>query len=81
MTIEPAPGGSKTVYARFGIWYDEKQRMIHLTIPGSGWFHTTVSNDSGSRRYHPNPFCGTAKVARARGKMAERVVRVDPVRD
>jgi hypothetical protein len=44
------------VYARFGIWYDPKQRMIHMTIPGSGWFHTTVSNDVTSKRYHPNLF-------------------------
>lgn len=30
--------------------------MIHLTIPGSGWFHTTVSNNPESKRYHPNMF-------------------------
>jgi len=56
MAIEVAPGGSKTVYARFGVWYNADQDRIHLTIPGSGWFHSTVSNDPASKRYHPNLF-------------------------
>ncbi len=68
MTIEPAPGGSKTVYARFGVWYDEGQRMIHMTVPGSGWFHTTVSNEPGSRRYHPNLFAKLRRLLEQEGR-------------
>lgn len=68
MTIEPAPGGSKTVYARFGVWYDEDQRMIHLTVPGSRWFHTTVSNEPASRRYHPNLFAKLRRLLEQEGR-------------
>jgi hypothetical protein len=56
VAIEVAEGRSKTVYARMGVWYDSGERMIHMTIPGSGWFHTTVSNNPESKRYHPNLF-------------------------
>lgn len=68
MSIEPAKDGSRTVYARVGIWYDEGQRMIHITIPGSGWFHTTVSNDAGSKRYHPNLFQKLRRVLEEQGR-------------
>ena len=71
MTIEPAKEGSKTVYARMGIWYDEDQGMIHLTIPGSGWFHTTVSNNPDSKRYHPNLFGKLKRVLVEQGRWPE----------
>lgn len=57
MTVEPAPKGRKTVYIeKLGVWYDEGQRQIHLSIPGHKTFHTTVSNRPESKRYHPNLF-------------------------
>lgn len=71
MSIEPAKEGSKTVYARMGIWYDEDQGMIHLTIPGSGWFHTTVSNNPDSKRYHPNLFGKLKRVLVEQGRWPE----------
>lgn len=55
MTIEPAPRGSKTIYIeKLGVWYDESQRQIHLSIPGHETFHTTVSDNPASKRYHAN---------------------------
>lgn len=51
-----APRGQKTVYFEAGAWFDEKQGMIHLAIPSHPGFHTTVSNDPSSKRYHPNLF-------------------------
>jgi hypothetical protein len=52
----PAPRGKKTVYFEAGVWFDEEQGHIHLSIPADTKFHTTVSNDPTSKRYHPNLF-------------------------
>jgi hypothetical protein len=54
--------GGNTAYLNVGAWYDEKTGHIHLTLPRSGWFHTTVTSDPVSRRGHPNLF---GKLARA----------------
>lgn len=54
--------GRQTAYLRIGAWYDPKQDSIHLTLPRSGWFHTTVRRDPTSKRGHPNLF---EKLARA----------------
>jgi hypothetical protein len=55
----------KTVRFEAGTWYDPERRQIHLTIPGHATFHTTVSNDPASVRYHPNLF------AKLRGVLEE----------
>jgi hypothetical protein len=68
MNIEAAKGGSRTVYAKFGVWYDSKQGMIHMTIPGSGWFHTTVSDNPESKRYHPNLFAKLKRLLEQEGR-------------
>ena len=49
MTADSAPSDSKTVYAMFGIWYNETQRMIHIPVPKSSWFHSAMSNDPTTR--------------------------------
>ena len=54
--------GDKTVYLNVGVWYDAKTDQIRLTLPHSGWFHTTVKRNAESKRGHPNLF---AKLARA----------------
>ncbi|WP_132307009.1 hypothetical protein [Komagataeibacter saccharivorans] len=54
--------GGQTAYLRIGAWYDSEQDSIHLTLPRSGWFHTTVRRDAKSKRGHPNLF---EKLARA----------------
>jgi hypothetical protein len=51
-----APGGAKTVYFEAGTWFDEKQGHIHLAVPAHPGFHTTISNNPASKRYHPNLF-------------------------
>ena len=60
--IKKAEKGEKTAYLRIGAWYNESTGHIHLTLPGSGGFHTTVNNDVDSKRCHRNLF---AKLARA----------------
>jgi len=54
--------GGNTAYLNIGVWYDATTGHIHMTLPHSAWFHTTVTNDAGSKRGHPNLF---GKLARA----------------
>jgi hypothetical protein len=60
--IRKSEAGGNTVYLNIGAWYDKESGHIHLTLPHSGWFHTTVTGDAGSKRGHPNLF---AKLSRA----------------
>jgi len=60
--IRKSERGGNTAYLNVGVFYDKKTGHIHLTLPHSKWFHSTVSNDAGSKRYHPNLF---SKLSRA----------------
>jgi hypothetical protein len=51
-----------TAYLNVNVWYDAETGHIHLTLPNSDWFHTTVGSDESSKRGNPNLF---AKLARA----------------
>jgi hypothetical protein len=59
--IRKSERGGNTAYLNIGVWYDRTTGHIHMTLPHSGWFHTTVTNDAG-KRGHPNLF---GKLARA----------------
>lgn len=50
----------KSVKLEVRVWWDARQRMIK--IAGPGLTASTVSNDPGSKRYHPNLFKKLAKV-------------------
>jgi hypothetical protein len=54
--VRRSKAGGKTIYCEAGAWYEPKTRMIHISIPGHASFHSTVSNDPASKRYHPNLF-------------------------
>ena len=60
--IRRSERGGNTAYLNIGAWYDEASGQIHLTLPRSGWFHTTVNAQDGSIRRHKNLF---DKLARA----------------
>lgn len=60
--IRKSEKGGKTAYLNIGAWYEEKTGQIHLTLPNSDWFHTTVNENEVSKRGHPNLF---AKLSRA----------------
>lgn len=60
--IRKSERGGHTAYLNIGAWYDDQTGHIHLTLPRSGWFHTTVSPDPASKRGHPNLY---EKLARA----------------
>lgn len=44
----------QTVYVDVGIWYNKKTGHIHIAGPKESKFHSTVSKDLKSKRYHPN---------------------------
>lgn len=60
--IRRSERGGNTAYLEVGVWYNAETGHIHMTLPNSKWFHTTVNNDVASKRGHPNLF---AKLARA----------------
>ena len=60
--IRKSEKGGNTAYLKIGVWYEAETDQIHLTLPRSNWFHTTVSGAAGSKRGHPNLY---AKLARA----------------
>jgi hypothetical protein len=60
--ITKSERGGKSAYLHMGAWYDQKTKHIHLTIPGTGWFHSAVIDDPTSVRGNPNLY---AKLARA----------------
>jgi len=60
--IRRSERGGNTAYLSIGAWLDDDTGHIHLTLPHSKWFHTTVTADSNSVRGHPNLY---RKLARA----------------
>ena len=52
--IRKAVDGNNTAYLNVGAWFNPETGHIHLTLPHSKWFHTTVSPDATSVRGHPN---------------------------
>tara|TARA_R110002111_G_scaffold251432_1_gene315852 strand:- start:245 stop:490 length:246 start_codon:yes stop_codon:yes gene_type:complete len=60
--IRKSERGGNTAYLNIGAWYDADTGHIHLTLPRSGWFHTTVNDDDSSIRCHKNLY---GKLARA----------------
>jgi hypothetical protein len=60
--IRKSDKGGNTAYLNIGAWYDKETGHIHLTLPNSDWFHTTVSPEQTSKRGHRNLY---AKLTRA----------------
>ena len=60
--IRRSERGGNTAYLNMGVWYDRETGHIHMTLPKSGWFHTTVNAEDGSVRCHKNLY---GKLARA----------------
>ena len=60
--------GGKTVYLdNVGIWWNEDQGHIHITVQGITGFHSTVNPIPQSKRGNPNLFYKLAKCLRAVG--------------
>lgn len=58
----------KSVKLEISVKYDDRSRRIKLL--GRGLTASTVSNDPGSKRYHPNLYRKLAKVLREAGAPA-----------
>jgi hypothetical protein len=65
--IRRSERGGNTAYLNVGAWYNAETGHIHLTLPRSGWFHTTVVSDQNSKRGHPNLFRKLARALREAG--------------
>lgn len=65
--IRKSERGGKTAYLSIGAWLDEETGHIHLTLPHSKWFHTTVSPDPSSVRGHPNLYRKLGQALREAG--------------
>lgn len=65
--IRKSDKGGNTAYLNIGAWYDAKSGTIHLTLPNSDWFHTTVNNKDGSKRCHENLYKKLAQALKEAG--------------
>ena len=75
--IRRSEKGGNTAYLNVGAWFDAATGHIHLTLPNSGWFHTTVSPDPDSKRSHPNLYGKLAKALRQAGVPAPRGAEIE----
>jgi hypothetical protein len=53
-----------------------KRGHIHMTLPHSGWFHTTVVDKPDSKRGHPNLFAKLTRALREAGVPAPEHVEL-----
>lgn len=74
--IRKSEKGGNTAYLNIGIWYEVDTGHIHVTLPHSGWFHTTVTNTPG-KRCHPNLFGKLARALKEAGAPGPEVKEVD----
>jgi len=58
----------RTVYVDTGIWHDKETGEIHISGPQEKSFHSTVSNDRASKRYHPNLFKKLKEILEREGR-------------
>lgn len=65
--IRKSERGGNTAYLNIGAWLNTETGHIHLTLPHSEWFHTTVSPDPKSVRAHPNLYNKLARALKAAG--------------
>src|SRR4030065_2332749 len=48
--------GEKSLVVAIGVWAKRQGTAIHIHITGPEYFHTTVTNQKGSERYHRTLF-------------------------
>ena len=77
--IRKSEKGGNAVYLNVGAWYDKDTGHIHLTLPNSGWFHTTVSPNPESKRGHPNLFSKLARALNGAGVPAPEISGPDTI--
>ena len=67
----PKNDPAKTIRVEIGIWYNETDGKIRISVPSVPSFKlTTVNCDPGSRRGHPHLYETLAQLLRDRGVSA-----------
>ena len=74
--IRKSEKGGNTAYLQIGAWFDQTTGHIHLTLPHSGWFHTTVTDDATSKRGHPNLYAKLARALKEAGVPEPEIIEV-----
>jgi len=59
-TFKSGKGGA--VVLGIGVWAKRRGKQLHIDITGTKRFHTTVTNDPESERYHRTLFRNLRKV-------------------
>ena len=67
MDIRKSEKGGNTAYLNVGVWYEAQTGQIHMTLPNSGWFHTTVNDNPDSKRGHHSLFAHLARALKEAG--------------
>jgi hypothetical protein len=75
--IRKSEKGGNTAYLNVGVWYNPESGHIHITLPHSGWFHTTVNGNENSKRGHPNLFGKLARALKEAGVPGPEVAEAD----
>lgn len=70
--------GGKTATFTVTAWYNEESGHIHLAMPDSDWFISTVNADPASSRGHPNLYRKLARALKEQGKPAPDVAQGVP---
>ena len=66
--MERSKRGGRTVYLHdVGVWWNESQDNIHITVKGVAGFHSTINANPQSKRGNPNLFYKLAECLREVG--------------
>jgi hypothetical protein len=65
--IRKSEKGGNTAYLNIGVWYEAETGQIHVTLPHTGWFHTTVSTNPKSKRFHRSLLAQLARAMKEAG--------------
>jgi hypothetical protein len=68
--IERSKRGGRTAYLEMGVWFNEDTGHIHMALPKTDWFHTTVNKQAGSKRCHENLYHKLARALQEAGAPA-----------
>lgn len=60
----------KTANFELSVWFNEETGHIHLAMPKTDWFVTTVTNDPKSIRCHDNLYKKLARALKENGVSA-----------
>lgn len=60
----------RVVHAAVSVWFDEETGQIHLAVPRTDWFHTTVNAEDGSARCHKSLFAKLGRLLAENGAPA-----------